>query len=105
MSGKTYNTTGTLEQTLKVYPSLYAVVGMRYHSAVLACIHSLPCIMVSYGPKTEELMNFLDNKGYTIHPEDLSLETFSKMWEDLERLYDSLEKNMTERYTTIHEEI
>jgi hypothetical protein len=27
------------------------------------------------------------------------------MWEDLERLYDSLEKNMTERYTTIHEEI
>ena len=104
MSGKTYNTTGTLEQTLKVYPSLYAVVGMRYHSAVLACIHSLPFIMVSYGPKTEELMNFLDNKGYTIPPEDLSVETFSKMWEDLERLYGSLEKNMTERYTTIHEE-
>lgn len=32
MAGKTYNITGSIEQTLNIYPTLYAVIGMRFHS-------------------------------------------------------------------------
>jgi polysaccharide pyruvyl transferase WcaK-like protein len=39
MAGRTYNTTNTIEQTLKIYPTLHAVVGMRLHSAILSCVH------------------------------------------------------------------
>ncbi len=105
MTGKTYNTTGTIEATLKVYPTLHAVIGMRYHSALLACVHGLPCIMISYGPKTDELMNLLDNTWYTIHPTDLTISWFQALWEDLERSYDSRKASTMERYTTIREEL
>lgn len=105
MMGKTYNTTGTIQATLKMYPTLYAVVGMRFHSALLACAHGIPHVMISYWPKTEELMNLLDNTGYTIHPTDLTFELFQGMWEDMERVYDSRKANAIERYQTIREEL
>ena len=104
MAGKTYNTTGTIEATLKVYPTLYAVVAMRYHASVLACVHGIPFLMISYGPKTDELMNLLDNAGYVIRPEEFTLEKFIPLWEDLEHVYDSRKANSIERYNTIHAE-
>ena len=104
MAGKTYNTTGTIEATLKVYPTLYAVVAMRYHASVLACVHGIPFLMISYGPKTDELMNLLDNAGYVIRPEEFTLEKFVPLWEDLEHVYDSRKANSIERYNTIHAE-
>lgn len=48
MVGKTYNRTQTIEQTLSVYPSLYAVVGMRLHAGILACVHEIPYLPISY---------------------------------------------------------
>jgi polysaccharide pyruvyl transferase WcaK-like protein len=105
MTGRTYNTTNTIEQTLKIYPTLHAVVGMRLHAAILACVHSLPLIMISYGPKTDEITNLIDNKGYTTTPEDLTLQSFKTLWEDLEAHHESRKANMLERYKTIRSEL
>lgn len=105
MTGRTYNTTNTIEQSLKIYPTLYAVVGMRLHAGILACVHSLPLIMISYGQKTEEMIGLIDNAGYTISPEKVSLETFAKLWEDLELHHDILRAKMLERYTTIRADL
>jgi polysaccharide pyruvyl transferase WcaK-like protein len=105
MLGRTYNTTNTIEQTLKIYPTLYAVVGMRLHAGILACVHGLPLIMISYGPKTDELTSLIDNKSYTIAPENLNLLTFQNLWEDLESHYDIHKANMAERYKTIRADL
>ena len=105
MLGRTYNTTNTIEQTLKLYPTLYAVVGMRLHAGILACVHSLPLIMISYGPKTDEITNLIDNIWYTMKPEGVTVESFAKLWEDLEAHYESRRANMLERYQTIRADL
>lgn len=105
MTWRTYNTTNTIEQSLKLYPTLYAVVWMRLHAGVLACVHSLPLIMISYWQKTEEMISLIDNAGYTLSPEKVSVSTFAKMWEDLEIHHDGLVAKMTERYNTIRSDL
>jgi len=105
MTGRTYNTTNTIEQTLKLYPTLYAVVGMRLHAGILACIHGLPLIMISYGAKTEEFTDLIDNFDYTIPPQKLSLETFTKLWASLETNYDYRQEHMHERHKLIRAEL
>lgn len=105
MTGRTYNTTNTIEQSLKLYPTLYAVIGMRLHAGILACIHGLPLIMISYGQKTDEMVGLIDNTGYTLRPEEVSLESFVKLWDDLDKHHDTLTAKMIERYTTIHADI
>jgi polysaccharide pyruvyl transferase WcaK-like protein len=105
MQGKKYNTTTTIEQSLKLYPTLHAVVGMRLHSGILAIAHGLPLIMISYGPKTDEFINLIDNKSYSMQSYELSLESFTKMWEDLESHYAFLKANAIERHTTIRADL
>jgi polysaccharide pyruvyl transferase WcaK-like protein len=90
---------------MKLYPTLYAVIGMRLHAAILACVHGLPLLMISYGPKTDEIGHLIDNKGYTMTPETLTLESFVKLWEDMERYHESRQANMLERYKTIRAEL
>lgn len=105
MTWRTYNTTNTIDQTLKLYPTLYAVVAMRLHAGILSCVHGLPFIMISYGPKTEEFIGLVGNKWYTISPEQVTLAEFQKIWEDLEQHYGFLHENMLERYKTIRAEL
>lgn len=105
MQGKKYNITSTIEQTLKLYPTLYAVVGMRLHAGILALAHGLPLIMISYGPKTDEFVNLIDNKSYSLPPHELSFESFQKLWEDFEKHYDFLKKNSIERHRTIRADL
>lgn len=61
--------------------------------------------MISYGPKTEEFVNLIGNKGYTINPENLKKDTFQKLFEDLEKNYAFLQANMIERYKTIRADL
>lgn len=105
MQGKTYNITSTIEQTLKLYPTLYAVVGMRLHAWILAITHGLPLIMISYGPKTDEFVSLIDNKSYTLPPHELSLDSFKKLWEELEKHYEFLKSNSQERHKTIRADL
>lgn len=105
MQGKKYNITNSIEQTLKLYPTLYAVVGMRLHSGILAVTHGLPLIMVSYGPKTDEFVNLVDMKWYSLPPHELSLESFVKLWEDLEKHYEFMKSTAIERRETIRADL
>lgn len=105
MVGKTYNITGTIEQTLKVYPSLHAVVGMRFHSGIFSCIHEIPFLMISYGPKTDELIKLLGCDDFVIRPETLDMETFIKLWNELEANYDSRKENLVVKHKQIREDL
>lgn len=105
MQGKKYNITNSIEQTLKLYPTLYAVIGMRLHAGILAVTHGLPFIMISYGPKTDEFVNLIDIKGYSLAPHELSFDTFQKLWQELEKHYDFLKANSIERRETIRADL
>lgn len=89
MAGKTYNTTGTIEQTLKVYPTLYAVIGMRFHSIVLAAASAIPYISISYGSKTAELLDLLQTPDEArLLPENCNFDAFKPKWTYLGDTYD-----------------
>lgn len=105
MAGQTYNVTGNIEQTLKVYPTLFAVIGMRFHAGVLACVHDIPFIMISYWPKTDELVRMLESDDFVIKPESLSLEHFSHMWETVESQYDKKIQEMSRKHQKIRNEL
>ena len=59
MEQEPYKITKTMKETLDIYPSLYAVCGMRFHAGVLACVHEIPFIPFFYGTKGRELVRTL----------------------------------------------
>jgi polysaccharide pyruvyl transferase WcaK-like protein len=97
MTGRTYNTTHTIDQTLKIYPTLYAVIGMRFHSGILACVHEIPYIPISYGHKTAELVKDLELEHMMIRSMELRIAFFQKIWHNLIDNYDKEVEHMRER--------
>lgn len=97
MAGRTYNVTKTIQQTLDVFPFLFATVAMRFHAWVLSCVHESPCIHLSYGPKTDELINILEAEHLNIKPNELSLEIFKKVWNNLVTNYSKEETRLKEK--------
>jgi polysaccharide pyruvyl transferase WcaK-like protein len=78
---------------------------MRFHAGVLSCVHESPCIHISYGPKTDELVNLLEAEHLTIKPTELSLDNFQNMWHNLERRYDEEQSRLKERNSYIKKEL
>jgi polysaccharide pyruvyl transferase WcaK-like protein len=105
MSGRTYNVTKTIAQTLDIYQHLYASIAMRFHAGVLSCVHEKPCIYISYGPKTDELIGLLGWEHLTIQPNELSLAIFQKMWHNLTTRYDEESQRLQQRNSYIKKEL
>ncbi len=105
MVGKTYNRTQTIEQTLSVYPSLYAVVGMRLHAGILACVHEIPYLPISYWPKTHDLISMLDVEHLALIAREATLEEFDVSWQSLVTNYESEQVNMKTKHISIREQL
>lgn len=105
MTGRTYNTTHTIDQTLKIYPTLYAVVGMRFHSGILACVHEIPFIPISYGHKTAELVKDLELEHMMIRSMELRIAFFQTIWHNLIEHYDREVEHMRERKTIMRNDL
>jgi polysaccharide pyruvyl transferase WcaK-like protein len=105
MVGRTYNITKTIRQTLDVYPFLYAVIGMRFHSGVLACVHEVPFISISYGPKSMELVDELEIPHLMISPNELNVEIFRNIWHTLMENYDREKLNMISKHAFIRKDL
>jgi polysaccharide pyruvyl transferase WcaK-like protein len=97
MAWRTYNVTKTIQQTLDIFPLLYATIGMRFHAGVLSCIHESPCMHISYGPKTDELISLLEAEHLTINPSELSLDIFEKMWHNLGKKHEEERTRLREK--------
>lgn len=103
MVGKTYNVTKNITQTLEVLPSLYAVIGMRLHSGILACVHDLPFLPISYGPKTRDLVGLLELDHIALDSKDLTLTAFETNWKTLTDNYAQEKEHMKIRHYHIAE--
>lgn len=101
MVGKTYNVTKTIAQTLEVYPRLHSVIGMRLHSWILACVHDIPFLPISYGPKTNDLMSLLEIEHLGIQSRDFTLEAFTTNWKHLTDNYQEEKEHMQMRHLYI----
>lgn len=49
-------TTQSIEQTLEGYKKCHIIIGMRFHSMILAIDHHIPFIGISYAQKTIQLL-------------------------------------------------
>ena len=105
MSGKTYNTTKTIKQTLDIFPNLYAVIGMRLHAGILSCVHNIPYIPISYGSKTDELVSSLEIEQLSLKPSDMTFELFEKIWHNFIRNYDKEKENMASKHQIFKKEL
>lgn len=57
--------------------------------------------MISYGPKTDELIKLLEFDEFVIRPEALNMDRFSHLWEHLENNYESRRTHMIEKHRLI----
>ena len=105
MAGRTYNVTNSIEQTLKIYPTLYAVIGMRFHSGILACVHEIPFIPISYSHKTMELIKDLELEHLMIRYMELRIAFFQTIWHNLVENYDKEAAHMRERKAMLRNEL
>lgn len=98
MIGKTYNTTKNITQTLDMFPFLHAVIGMRLHAGILSCVHEIPYIPISYGPKTDQLIDMLDLGHLSMRASEMTLEDCISRWEILTRDYDREKSKMKDSH-------
>ena len=57
--------------------------------------------MISYGPKTDELIRLLEFDEFLIRPEALNMARFAELWEHLEKDYESRKEHMTQKHAQI----
>ncbi len=105
MAGKRYNITKNIMQTLDVYPFLYAIVGMRLHAGILACVHHIPYLPISYGSKTDKLIEMLDLQHLAIQSTELNLDFFENKWNVLVKNYDTEHLRMIEKHAFVHKSL
>lgn len=98
MVWKTFNMTRDIRQTLDVYPFLHSIIGMRLHSGILACVHNIPFLPISYGMKTDELIKLLWLEHLGIQSTELTLELFISKWEVLVKNYELEKLAITQKH-------
>ena len=83
------STTQTIEQTLAAYQKCHIILAMRLHSMILSVVHHIPFIGISYGQKTNALLEELDWDA-TFSPENATSESILQSIEDVEKNYSEL---------------
>lgn len=90
------STTQTIEQTLQAYRKCHILLSMRLHSMILAVDHHIPFIGVSYGKKTQYLLEDLDWKY--AHTSDVSAAQIIEDIYEIENHYTELEKKLAQKH-------
>jgi polysaccharide pyruvyl transferase WcaK-like protein len=76
--------TQSLTETLEIYPELDFVIGMRLHSLILATVHAIPFLALSYETKTQELLHDLAY-DYMLNVKKGDFVDFQRKFSDLEK--------------------
>jgi polysaccharide pyruvyl transferase WcaK-like protein len=105
MGDRPYNTTKNIKQTLDLYPWLHMVIGMRLHAGILACVHEIPYLPISYGPKTDELVSLLGLSDIAIPRGGFTLELCIQRWSLYEKNYTLYQETMRTKHTEIRSEL
>ncbi len=79
---------------------------MRFHSLVLASVHGIPFLSISYGPKTKELLNILEvPSDFRLAPEHCSLNLFKPRLQKLIDHYDDEKSRIQKNHQKIHDDL
>lgn len=85
-------TSQSIEQTLEYYKQCHIVLAMRFHSMILASIHSIPFVGISYGKKTSSLLSEMNWK-YSFS-ENIDSENIINAVKDIELHYGELQNQL-----------
>ena len=78
---------------------------MRFHAGILACVHEIPFIPISYGHKTAELVKDLELEHMMIKYMELRIAFFQKIWHNLIENYDREVEHMKERKSIMRNDL
>ena len=81
--------TTSLARTFAWYPHISLLVGMRLHSLILASVHGIPMIPISYSPKTDALLDSLGIEG-RIPAREFTFEAFVRAFLAVESHRDAI---------------
>ncbi len=76
----------SIDEILKVYPRLDFLIGMRFHSILLADILNIPVFGISYAPKCIEILKGMDSKFIEMRDFD-TIYFEERVQKEFERLY------------------
>jgi polysaccharide pyruvyl transferase WcaK-like protein len=74
------------------------MIGMRLHAGILACVHHIPYLPISYGSKTDQLIKNLDLENLVIQSTELNMDFFERKWTSLISNYDAEKIKMAEKH-------
>ena len=94
--------TKNLSETLEAYKSLDYVIGMRLHSLILAVVHAIPFVALSYETKTRELLTSLEYP-YVLDVQNARLESFVELFESLMHEEKSVKFDLIAKNDTMRE--
>ncbi|MBS9784466.1 polysaccharide pyruvyl transferase family protein [Candidatus Gracilibacteria bacterium] len=95
-----YIITKSLEETEKMYEKIDIMVSMRFHSTILSAMGKIPCVILSYGPKTDALISDFDANNISLQVKNFSSEDFlSKIY----YVFDNYQKEQ-EKISKIYQE-
>jgi polysaccharide pyruvyl transferase WcaK-like protein len=78
---------------------------MRLHAGILACVHHIPYIPISYGPKTDNLIKVMEIEELMIQSTELNMDYFEKKWNFLTENYVQLQTKMKEKHEFFHKNL
>lgn len=86
-------TSQTIEQTLEYYKRCHIILGMRFHSMILASIYGIPFIGISYGEKTSSLLSEIGWK-YSLTGDRASTDTLVEAVRDMESRFPEISNQL-----------
>lgn len=86
----------TLYELLTEVSKSYAILGMRYHSLVLAIMNGVPFVAVAYDPKVKHLSRAVGMKCFEI--DELSSDEFRKAFKELLENREALSNMLKARF-------
>ncbi|PID84408.1 hypothetical protein CSB09_01195 [Candidatus Gracilibacteria bacterium] len=100
--GKKYQITQSFEETEKAYQTIDMMISMRFHSTVLSAMRAIPCILISYGPKTDALIEDFDLKERSFQIGNLLSQDLAGLVSDLFDNYEKEQDKIAQIYTKKH---
>jgi len=100
--GKKYRITRTLAETLSAYEQVDLLVGMRLHAMILAAHSGIPIIPISYGPKTDAMIDILGIDEYRIDSKGVTFERFFSIFALQINNFKKEQEKISQQYREVH---
>ena len=91
-----------MQETFDAYKDVDLVISMRLHATIVASMHSIPVIMIPYGPKTLALAEILEITDSMIDIKHFEYGQFEQKFLYVCNNYHKMQGKIEAQYRKIH---